>query len=220
MERVFYNLLLNGCQAAQVCGGHVAVQVAEANGNLEIRITDDGPGVESSLRDKLFQPFVSHGKENGTGLGLTIAQKIVQDHERHLATGKLGAGPHRDADRASPGMQEGRHVEWPDSGRLSTVYCCNDAGSERRIGRALQIVAQRCDMKFARCFQLSRPAAAGGSRVGRVAVPGFSADAQPRAAAGGHERQRERFAGRTAVPGARAEGDGAATAAGDDRQPR
>ncbi len=84
MERVFYNLLLNGCQAAQVCGGHVGVTVVDSNGDLEIRITDDGPGVESSIRDKLFQPFVSHGKENGTGLGLTIAQKIVQDHNGSL----------------------------------------------------------------------------------------------------------------------------------------
>jgi signal transduction histidine kinase len=84
MERVFYNLLLNGCQAAQVCGGHVGVTVADQNGDLRIQVTDDGPGVESSIRDKLFQPFVSHGKENGTGLGLTIAQKIVQDHHGSL----------------------------------------------------------------------------------------------------------------------------------------
>ena len=85
MERVFYNLLLNSCQAAaQACGGHVGVQVAEQNGDLTIQITDDGPGVESSIRDKLFQPFVSYGKENGTGLGLTIAQKIVQDHHGSL----------------------------------------------------------------------------------------------------------------------------------------
>ena len=53
-------------------------------GDLRIRITDDGPGVESSIRDKMFQPFVSFGKENGTGLGLTIAQKIVQDHNGTL----------------------------------------------------------------------------------------------------------------------------------------
>jgi signal transduction histidine kinase len=84
MERVFYNLLLNGCQAAQVCGGRVGVTVTDGNGNLDIRVSDDGPGVESSIRDKLFQPFVSHGKENGTGLGLTIAQKIVQDHNGSL----------------------------------------------------------------------------------------------------------------------------------------
>jgi len=84
MERVFYNLLLNSCQAAQACGGHVAVTVADHNGDLTIQVTDDGPGVESSIRDKLFQPFVSYGKENGTGLGLTIAQKIVQDHDGSL----------------------------------------------------------------------------------------------------------------------------------------
>jgi len=84
MERVFYNLLLNSCQAAHVSGGHVGIQVAERNGDLTIEITDDGPGVEASIRDKLFQPFVSYGKENGTGLGLTIAQKIVQDHHGTL----------------------------------------------------------------------------------------------------------------------------------------
>ncbi len=84
MERVFYNLLLNGCQAAQLGGGHVGVTVADHYGDLRIQIADDGPGVESSIRDKLFEPFVSHGKENGTGLGLTIAQKIVQDHNGSL----------------------------------------------------------------------------------------------------------------------------------------
>ncbi len=84
MERVFYNLLLNACQAAQGYGGNVAVTVVNHQDNLDIRIIDDGPGVESSICDKLFQPFVSYGKENGTGLGLTIAQKIVQDHSGTL----------------------------------------------------------------------------------------------------------------------------------------
>jgi len=84
MERVFYNLLLNSCQAAQLGGGHVAVHVADRYDDLSIRVTDDGPGVEASIRDRIFEPFVSHGKENGTGLGLTIAQKIVQDHHGSL----------------------------------------------------------------------------------------------------------------------------------------
>ncbi|HVO63720.1 MAG TPA: HAMP domain-containing sensor histidine kinase [Terriglobales bacterium] len=80
MERVFYNLLLNSCQAVQPAGGNVAVTVENGNRLVDVRITDNGPGMETSIRDKAFHPFVSHGKENGTGLGLTIAQKIVQDH--------------------------------------------------------------------------------------------------------------------------------------------
>jgi signal transduction histidine kinase len=84
MERVFYNLLLNACQAAHLSGGRVAVVATGEAGDIIIHIEDDGPGVESSIRDKLFDPFVSYGKENGTGLGLTIAQKIVQDHHGSL----------------------------------------------------------------------------------------------------------------------------------------
>ena len=84
MERVFYNLLLNSCQSVQTRGGHVSVMVDNSGSYLNIRVVDDGPGLDRSIRDKVFQPFVSHGKENGTGLGLTIAQKIVQDHSGQL----------------------------------------------------------------------------------------------------------------------------------------
>ena len=84
MERVFYNLLLNSCQSVQSKDGHVSVTVENSGNRIEIRVIDDGSGLDSSIRDKVFQPFVSHGKENGTGLGLTIAQKIVQDHSGQL----------------------------------------------------------------------------------------------------------------------------------------
>jgi len=84
MERVFYNLLLNSCQSVQARGGHVSVAVQNTDSQLDIRVIDDGPGLDASIRDKVFNPFVSHGKENGTGLGLTIAQKIVQDHSGQL----------------------------------------------------------------------------------------------------------------------------------------
>jgi nitrogen-specific signal transduction histidine kinase len=43
-------------------------------------VSDNGPGIAKPIQDKLFHPFVSFGKENGTGLGLTVVQKIVQDH--------------------------------------------------------------------------------------------------------------------------------------------
>jgi nitrogen-specific signal transduction histidine kinase len=41
---------------------------------------DNGPGVPEAIRESLFQPFVSVGKPSGTGLGLTLAQKIAQEH--------------------------------------------------------------------------------------------------------------------------------------------
>jgi len=74
MERVFYNLLLNSCQSVQASGGHVSVTVENTSNQLAIRVIDDGPGLDASIRDMIFHPFVSHGKENGTGVGLTIAQ--------------------------------------------------------------------------------------------------------------------------------------------------
>jgi signal transduction histidine kinase len=92
MERVFYNLLLNSCQSVQSRGGHVSVTVENSSNHLDIRIIDDGPGFDTSIRDKVFQPFVSHGKENGTGLGLTIAQKIVQDHSGQLQVEQSAPG--------------------------------------------------------------------------------------------------------------------------------
>jgi signal transduction histidine kinase len=80
LERAIYNLILNACQAVQSKSGNVIVHIAQRDDKIEVRFADNGPGVDLSIRTKLFQPFVSLGKENGSGLGLTIAQKIVQDH--------------------------------------------------------------------------------------------------------------------------------------------
>jgi signal transduction histidine kinase len=80
LERVFQNLLVNACEAVSPNSGEVAVRLQSHNGTIEARVADNGHGVPDLVREKLFEPFVSHGKENGTGLGLTIVQKIVQDH--------------------------------------------------------------------------------------------------------------------------------------------
>ena len=86
MERAFYNLLLNACEAVPR-DGRIEVSLAEAHGSAHVLISDNGPGIAAPIRDQLFRPFVSFGKENGTGLGLTIAHKILRDHggELHLA---------------------------------------------------------------------------------------------------------------------------------------
>ena len=80
LERALYNLLLNACEAAPSSEGRVLVTVERIGPTVTIAISDNGPGIAEPIRDKLFHPFVSFGKQNGTGLGLTVVQKIVQDH--------------------------------------------------------------------------------------------------------------------------------------------
>jgi signal transduction histidine kinase len=72
--------LLNACEAVSGDTGHVRVELREIPNAVEVRVTDNGHGIPESIRDRLFEPFVSYGKENGTGLGLTVVHKIVQDH--------------------------------------------------------------------------------------------------------------------------------------------
>ena len=81
VERVMLNLLFNACEAVSPNTGKVEVTSRVTEEGIEIRVVDNGPGIPESIRENLFQPFVSFGKEKGTGLGLTVVQKIMQDHE-------------------------------------------------------------------------------------------------------------------------------------------
>jgi signal transduction histidine kinase len=82
LSRALYNLMLNACQAALLGAAApvVTVHLSEDDERIRIAVGDTGTGIPESIRDTLFQPFVSSGKVNGTGLGLTIAQHIVQEH--------------------------------------------------------------------------------------------------------------------------------------------
>lgn len=80
LERAFYNLILNACEAITNENGSVQVEIREVHEGVEIRIADNGRGIPDSIRATLFEPFTSWGKENGTGLGLAVVQKIIQDH--------------------------------------------------------------------------------------------------------------------------------------------
>jgi signal transduction histidine kinase len=82
LGRAVYNLLLNACQAAhrgKECP-LVAISLEEDETNIYIEVSDNGPGVAESVRQTMFLPFVSEGKESGVGLGLTLAQQIAQEH--------------------------------------------------------------------------------------------------------------------------------------------
>jgi signal transduction histidine kinase len=80
LERALYNLLRNACEVAPRESGRVEVEVRNSSAGVEIRVNDNGPGIPDPIRQRLFEPFVSFGKENGSGMGLAVAQKIIQDH--------------------------------------------------------------------------------------------------------------------------------------------
>jgi signal transduction histidine kinase len=89
LERVFQNLLFNACQAIGMNDGKISIEIKEPNaGGFEVIITDTGGGIPAALQERIFEPFFSHGKENGTGLGLTVSQKIIQDHGGELRLAK------------------------------------------------------------------------------------------------------------------------------------
>jgi signal transduction histidine kinase/predicted GNAT superfamily acetyltransferase len=88
LERALYNLLLNACEAVTGDAGRIDIDLCEVPNGVEVRVADNGRGIPESIQGKLFEPFVSYGKENGTGLGLTVVQKIVQDHGGDVAVEK------------------------------------------------------------------------------------------------------------------------------------
>ena len=79
IERLFFNLLLNACEATSD-RGKINIEIKSSDSSFQVRIADDGVGIPAAIRSTLFDPFISSGKSNGTGLGLAIVNKIVHDH--------------------------------------------------------------------------------------------------------------------------------------------
>lgn len=80
-EQLVLNLITNAAEAMKNIDGDKKIEVSSSieNNHIIVSISDSGPGVPSNIRDKIFDPFFST-KNDGTGIGLSIAQRIVTDH--------------------------------------------------------------------------------------------------------------------------------------------
>jgi hypothetical protein len=80
LKQVILNLVRNAAEA-MLGGGAVALGLrrAGAGGGVEVTVSDTGPGIAPKLLDKIFSPFFTT-KPDGTGLGLAVSRKIVEDH--------------------------------------------------------------------------------------------------------------------------------------------
>jgi len=97
LMQVFLNLIKNAAEAAGPQGGTIrlrtfydlSLRLRRSDGSgqklpLQVEIIDDGPGIPPAIAAEIFEPFVS-GRENGTGLGLALASKIISDHGGWIA---------------------------------------------------------------------------------------------------------------------------------------
>jgi two-component system, sporulation sensor kinase E len=83
LKQVFLNLVSNAVQSMTETGGTLTVTTGAEDEFVFVRFTDTGPGIESESLGKVFDPFYST-RDDGTGLGLTIVHRIVDEHGGHI----------------------------------------------------------------------------------------------------------------------------------------
>jgi signal transduction histidine kinase len=78
--RVVVNLLGNAVSFT-AAGGSVTLHLAEAGGQLELRVEDTGVGIPPEALPWIFEPYrQAHGRRKGTGLGLAVVKGLVEAH--------------------------------------------------------------------------------------------------------------------------------------------
>jgi signal transduction histidine kinase len=91
IHQVMLNLLLNALQAIDR-NGKVTVTLSSMNGKAIVEVSDNGRGIEPIDLPNIFRPFFTT-KGEGTGLGLSLARRIVEDHQGRIdVTSTLGKG--------------------------------------------------------------------------------------------------------------------------------
>lgn len=91
IKQVFINVIKNAIEA-MIDGGAIRVKLSRENDSVRIRISDEGPGIGQDQLAKMGQPFYTT-KEKGTGLGLMVSYKIVDNHQGKIEVySQLGRG--------------------------------------------------------------------------------------------------------------------------------
>jgi signal transduction histidine kinase/CRP-like cAMP-binding protein len=81
--RVFYNIASNAADAMPT-GGTLTVTTDDAGGMVKVDFKDTGTGMPEEVKRKIFEPFVTYGKKHGTGLGMAIVKKVMDDHKGNI----------------------------------------------------------------------------------------------------------------------------------------
>jgi signal transduction histidine kinase len=86
LQRVLQNLTSNAVQALNgKPGGRIDVRAWVRDSMLHLSVRDNGSGIPAAIKDRIFDPFVTHGKTGGTGLGLAIVSNVVAAHRGKIS---------------------------------------------------------------------------------------------------------------------------------------
>jgi two-component system sensor histidine kinase AtoS len=83
LKQVLLNLIVNAIQSIAEQGEIRIVTAADGAGGVSVCVRDNGCGISAEIRERMFDPFYST-KPTGTGLGMTIARRIVEDHHGRI----------------------------------------------------------------------------------------------------------------------------------------
>ena len=81
--RVFYNIASNA-RDAMPQGGSLTVITEKHNDFVKIDFKDSGTGMPEEVKRRIFEPFMTFGKKHGTGLGMSIVKKVIDDHKGRI----------------------------------------------------------------------------------------------------------------------------------------
>ncbi len=85
LSQVLVNLITNAVHAMEPDGGSLFIQTSRQNGNVKVSVRDTGPGISQDNLDRIWHPFfTTKDVGEGTGLGLPISQKIIEEHGGHV----------------------------------------------------------------------------------------------------------------------------------------
>ncbi len=91
LKQVFLNLVTNAVQAMDDRGGTISITTRASGEYVQVSVADNGPGISAEDLPKVFDPFFTKRAE-GTGLGLTIVHRIIDEHEGRIEVGSTPDG--------------------------------------------------------------------------------------------------------------------------------
>lgn len=90
MTQVLVNILANAIDAVDH-DGQIVIRVSQKEDRCVVHVSDNGPGIDDDLKDKVFHSFVTY-KEGGTGIGLSISRKMVESMGGTISIGDSSLG--------------------------------------------------------------------------------------------------------------------------------